>query len=84
MNQKKRLTRGRKKTCKIDIENSQTSAARQLLNKPVDGAIFFDGEGLYEGASPGAVEAALISGKEVVGRLIKNTLHIKDKWQNTD
>ena len=44
MNQKKRLTRGRKKTCKIEIENSQTSAARQLLNKPVDDTILFAGD----------------------------------------
>ena len=59
MNQKKRLTRRRKKTCRIDIETLQTSATRQLLNKPVDGAIFFDGEGLYEGASPGARRSSI-------------------------
>ena len=67
------LTRRRKKTCKIDIENFQTSAASQLLNRPVNGTIFFAGEGLYEGASPGTVEAALISGKEAAGKLIKNS-----------
>ena len=45
------------------------SAARQLLNQPVDDTIFFAGEGLYEGASPGTVEAALISGKEAAAKL---------------
>ncbi len=50
----------------------QSSAARQLLNRPVANTIFFAGEGLYEGVSPGTVEAALISGKDAE-KLIKNT-----------
>jgi monoamine oxidase len=49
-----------------------TSDARKLLNSPVDNTIFFAGEGLYEGVSPGTVEAALISGKEAAVKVIKN------------
>lgn len=48
-----------------------TAAARQLLNTPVADTIFFAGEGLYEGASAGTVEAALISGKETAAKLLK-------------
>ena len=46
-----------------------TFAARQLLNMPVEQTIFFTGEGLYAGNSPGTVEAALASGKEVAVRV---------------
>ncbi len=47
----------------------KTSVARQLLNIPLGDTIFFAGEGIYEGVSPGTVEAALISGKEVAAKL---------------
>ncbi len=47
----------------------RTPAARQLLNTPIDQTIFFAGEGLYAGKSPGTVEAALASGKEVAARV---------------
>lgn len=54
----------------------KTQAARQLLNTPVDDTLFFAGEGIYEGVSPGTVEAALISGKEVAAKLSRrNTGH---------
>jgi monoamine oxidase len=46
-----------------------TSSARQLLKMPINGTIFFAGEGLYEGVSPGTVEAALISGKEAAAKI---------------
>jgi monoamine oxidase len=36
---------------------------------PINGTIFFAGEGLYEGVSPGTVEAALISGKEAAAKI---------------
>jgi monoamine oxidase len=48
----------------------QTTAARQLLNKPVDDTIYFAGEAIYDGISGGTVEAALVSGVGV-GELIR-------------
>ncbi|MDF2192334.1 NAD(P)/FAD-dependent oxidoreductase [Paraflavitalea sp. CAU 1676] len=39
-----------------------SKAARQLLQQPVANTLYFAGEALYEGASPGTVEAALASG----------------------
>jgi len=48
----------------------ESTTARQLLNTPVADTIFFAGEALYEGKSPGTVEAALVSGKNVAARLI--------------
>lgn len=48
----------------------QTAAARDILNRPVDNTIFFCGEGSYDGRSPGTVEAALVSAKEMVKKLI--------------
>lgn len=41
-----------------------TKAARQELRRPVDGILFFAGEGLYTGKEAGTVEAALASGRE--------------------
>lgn len=49
-----------------------TPAARKLLNTPVADTLYFAGEGLYEGASPGTVEAALVSGKEVAKKVLKS------------
>jgi monoamine oxidase len=49
----------------------ETVAARQLLNSPIDDTIFFAGEGLYEGSSPGTVEAALASGRNTARNLMK-------------
>ena len=48
----------------------QTTAARKLLNTPLENTIFFAGEGLYEGDYPGTVEAALASGKQVTKRVL--------------
>lgn len=45
--------------------------ARVVLNTPVDNTIFFAGEGLYEGNSPGTVEAALVTGKQVAKKIRK-------------
>jgi monoamine oxidase len=42
-----------------------STAARQLLNKPVQDTIYFAGEALYEGEAGGTVEAALSSGSSV-------------------
>ncbi|QHS56266.1 FAD-dependent oxidoreductase [Mucilaginibacter sp. 14171R-50] len=46
--------------------------ARKILNTPVEDTIYFTGEYLYEGAAMGTVEAALSSGLEVAGRMLKN------------
>jgi monoamine oxidase len=43
--------------------------ARKLLNTPLLNTLFFAGEALYEGSSPGTVEAALQSGKDVAKRM---------------
>ncbi len=43
--------------------------ARKLLNTPLLNTLFFAGEALDAGTSPGTVEAALQSGKDVAARL---------------
>jgi monoamine oxidase len=43
---------------------------KQILKEPVEGTIFFAGEGLYEGLEIGTVEAALVNGREVAHQLI--------------
>lgn len=43
---------------------------KQILKDPVEGTIFFAGEGLYEGIEIGTVEAALVNGREVAHQLI--------------
>jgi monoamine oxidase len=48
-----------------------TVEAKEILNKPVDNTIFFAGEALFEGSAFGTVEAALMSGKEVAGSIMK-------------
>ena len=45
--------------------------AKNLLNTPIEGTIFFAGEAFYEGPSPGTVEAALVSAKNVVEEIVK-------------
>ncbi|NII25410.1 FAD-dependent oxidoreductase [Pseudoflavitalea sp. X16] len=47
-----------------------SKAARQFLQQPVAGTLFFAGEALYEGAHPGTVEAALASGAAVAAKLM--------------
>jgi monoamine oxidase len=44
--------------------------AKKLLNTPIEGTIFFAGEAFYDGPSPGTVEAALVSAKNVVERVL--------------
>jgi monoamine oxidase len=48
----------------------QTTRARKLLNEPIDNTLFFAGEACYDGVSGGTVEAAFVSGEEVVRRVI--------------
>ncbi|HET6995804.1 MAG TPA: NAD(P)/FAD-dependent oxidoreductase [Chitinophagaceae bacterium] len=47
----------------------RTGAARRILNTPANDTLFFAGEALYDGRSPGTVEAAFVSGKEVARKL---------------
>jgi monoamine oxidase len=48
----------------------QSQAARNFLCHPVDDTVYFAGEALYSGPSPGTVEAALVSGREVAGKIM--------------
>jgi monoamine oxidase len=50
-----------------------TKEAKQLLNTPLENTLFFAGEGLYEGKSPGTVEAAIASAKQVANKVLKFT-----------
>jgi monoamine oxidase len=45
--------------------------ARELLNTPLAGTVFFSGEGLYDGPYSGTVEAALSSGSKTAAALLK-------------
>jgi monoamine oxidase len=47
-------------------------AAREMLAKPVADTIYFTGEGLYEGDSPGTVEAAIVQAEKTVGKILAN------------
>jgi monoamine oxidase len=46
--------------------------AKKLLNTPVGETIFFAGEAFYEGPSFGTVEAALVSAKDVVEKIVNS------------
>jgi monoamine oxidase len=48
----------------------ESDAAVEELLKPVDGKLFFAGEGLYRGEAAGTVEAALSSGKAAAERIL--------------
>lgn len=46
-----------------------SAKALKVLNKPIDKTIFFCGEALYDGTSPGTVEAAIVNAKKAVEKL---------------
>jgi monoamine oxidase len=48
----------------------QSDAAVEELLQPVEGKLFFAGEGLYRGEATGTVEAALSSGKAAAERML--------------
>jgi monoamine oxidase len=52
------------------FDKLETATARKVLNLPIQETIFFAGEALYEGNAPGTVEAALVSGREVAGKVM--------------
>jgi monoamine oxidase len=45
--------------------------AKKILNTPIEGTIYFAGEAFYEGSSPGTVEAALVSARDVVEKIVR-------------
>jgi monoamine oxidase len=47
----------------------ESAAAQKLFNTPIADTIFFAGEAFYDGPSPGTVEAALVSAKNVVEKI---------------
>lgn len=47
-----------------------TKIAQPVLSAPMADTLFFAGEGLFDGTLMGTVEAALVSGKEVVEKMI--------------
>lgn len=49
-----------------------SAAARRLLNQPMATTLYFAGEALYEGDHPGTVEAALVSGRQVADRIVRD------------
>ena len=46
--------------------------AKKILNRAIDDTLFFAGEALYDGPSLGTVEAALVSGKNVAGKMMSD------------
>ena len=46
-----------------------SAAAQVLLNTPIENTIYFAGEALYNGTSPGTVEAALVTGKAAAEKI---------------
>ena len=47
-----------------------STKAQELFNTPIEKTIFFAGEAFYDGPSRGTVEAALVSAKNVVDRIM--------------
>ena len=46
-----------------------SAQAQKLFSEPIEETIFFAGEAFYDGPSPGTVEAALVSGKNVAEKI---------------
>lgn len=49
----------------------ESGGAKKLLNTPVNNTVYFAGEALYDGESPGTVEAAIVHAKETTAKLLK-------------
>ena len=47
-----------------------SSRVRQLFDQPPGGIIYFAGEAFYDGPSPGTVEAALTSGRNIAAKIL--------------
>jgi monoamine oxidase len=50
----------------------ESTKAQKLFSTPISDTIFFAGEAFYAGPTPGTVEAALVSGKNVAEKIMKN------------
>jgi hypothetical protein len=53
------------------FSTTDSISARKILNTPLAGTVYFTGEGLYDGAYSGTVEAALSSGAKTALELLK-------------
>ncbi len=53
------------------FDTIDTADARKVLCEPVAGTLYFAGEGLYGGSSPGTVEAAFCSGVDVAEKILE-------------
>ncbi|RYF97461.1 MAG: hypothetical protein EOO02_20825, partial [Chitinophagaceae bacterium] len=51
-------------------EKLGSAEIKKLMRQAIAGSVYFAGEGLYDGSSPGTVEAALSSGRDVAGRIM--------------
>ncbi len=51
----------------------ESDAAVDLLLEPIDGKLFFAGEGIYKGEATGTVEAALATGKTAAKRMLEES-----------
>lgn len=49
----------------------ESMSAREILNSPIAGTVYFAGEGLYDGAYSGTVEAAFSSGSKTAAGILK-------------
>ncbi|MGB2731093.1 MAG: NAD(P)/FAD-dependent oxidoreductase [Methylovirgula sp.] len=49
----------------------ESDVAVDLLREPIDGKLFFAGEGVYKGEATGTVEAALTTGKAAAERMLE-------------
>ncbi len=52
------------------FDTVESEQARKVLRQAIEDTLFFAGEALYEGPSPGTVEAAFTSGKEAAEKII--------------
>ena len=50
----------------------ESAEAQKIFATPVEDTLFFAGEAFYNGPSPGTVEAALVSGKNVAERIMND------------
>jgi monoamine oxidase len=50
----------------------ESAKAQKVFSTPVEDTIFFAGEAFYEGPSPGTLEAALVSARNVAEKIMSN------------
>jgi monoamine oxidase len=62
------FTRGGYSYCTLESVKGQ-----EFFNAPIENTIFFAGEAFYNGPSPGTVEAALVSARNVVEKILEGS-----------